>query len=367
MAKRILVFCGAHIIAGVEVVTLAYLEALRDLGIEIYCITSAWGNGAFNERLKALAIPYSSIKLGFIYPKNIRWTLDTIFHLPFAIKEIRKVINSFKPDLCYHTSFRTIFMTSFFVNTKHIYHVHDHIEPNPFNKFILTRIQNKTSHFITVSDATAKSLIECGISTEKIITLYNGTSVLPTKHAVDNFEKLKIGIVGQISAHKGHDLLFQALGGLKKDNNIKFHLKIFGTGDINYIEKLTQSAENKGIESNIEWMGYKASLDEIYTDLNLLVLPSISFETFGMVIIEAGIRSVLVLSTDNGGPAEIIEDEHTGILFQSNDVNDLKEKLRSIVNNGTKNNDYIENNYLRISNDFNIKIQAGKLLKIIYN
>jgi glycosyltransferase involved in cell wall biosynthesis len=367
MTKRVLVFCGAHIIAGVEVVTLAYLEALKELGVEIYCITNAWGNGAFNERLKALAIPYSCIKLGFIYPRNIKWTLDTVFHFPSAIKEIRKVISTFKPDLCYHTSFRTIFMTSFFVNTKHIYHVHDYTEPNLINKFILKRIQNKTSLFITVSEATAKSLIECGIRPEKIITLYNGTSVLPEKHVIDHFEKLKIGIVGQISAHKGHEMLFQALGELKKDNNIKFHLKIFGTGDINFIDKLKQSAQDKDIESNIKWMGYKANLDEIYTDLNLLVLPSMSFESFGMVIIEAGIRSLLVLSTDNGGPAEIIEDQHTGLLFKSGDVDDLKEKLVSIVNNGPKNSYYIKNNYLRISSDFNIKIQADKLLKIISN
>ncbi|WP_293312279.1 glycosyltransferase [Pedobacter sp. UBA5917] len=367
MAKRILVFCGGHIIAGVEVVTLAYLEALKDLGVEIYCITNAWGNGAFNERLKALAISYSCIKLGFIYPKNIRWTLDTLFHLPSAIKEIRKVIRSFKPDLCYHTSFRTVFMTGLFVKMKHIYHVHDYIEPTSFNKFILTGIQHKTTRFITVSDATAKSLMESGISAEKVSTLYNGTSILPEKQNIDNFEKLKIGIVGQIAIHKGHEMLLDALGELKKNNNIKFHLKVFGTGDINYIDKLKQNARNKDIESNIEWMGYKANLDEIYKDLNLLILPSIAFESFGMVIIEAGIRGILVLSTDNGGPAEIIEDKKTGYLFRSGDINHLKEKLLMIVNNPIDSKNCIKKSYLKISKDFNITIQAESLLKIIYN
>ncbi|WP_175474503.1 glycosyltransferase [Pedobacter rhizosphaerae] len=367
MPKRILVFCGGHIIAGVEIVTLAYLEALKDLGVEIYCITNAWGNGEFNERLESLNIPYSSIKLGFIYPKNIRWSLDTLWHFPPALRHIKKIISQFRPDVCYHTSFRTIFMVGAFVRTKHIYHAHDYITPSKYNKLIFKFIQNKIIQFIAVSNTVARNLIQCGVNPEKIQTLYNGILPKDQTNITRNFEILKIGIVGQVSAHKGHELLFSALAELKKDNSIKFELKIFGVGDDFYKNKLQNISKNIGIETYITWIGFKANLDEIYQDLNVIVVPTISSEPFGMVIIEAGIRNVLVLATNSGGPAEIIEDQHTGLLFQSGNVNDLKDKLRLIADNPTKNSYYTENNYQKIISDFNIKTQAFKLLQIIYN
>jgi glycosyltransferase involved in cell wall biosynthesis len=60
----------------------------------------------------------------------------------------------------------------------------------------------------------------------------------------------------------------------------------------------------------------------------LLVSPSASYETFGLVVVEAFACGVPVVASRLGAMAEIVEDGHTGLLFTPGDPNDLAEKVR---------------------------------------
>ena len=364
MSNRLLVFCGGHLMGGQEIVTLNYLIELRKLGVEIYCITNAWGDGIFENRLKALKIPFSSVKLGFIYPRNPLWTLDTLANFPKALKEIKKVIAHFKPDAYYHTSCRTIYILQLFLKTKHFLHVHENIENTMFNRHILKSISKKTEKLFAVSNTTREALISCGVSNLKTEVLYNGTSIVPQKkRPIKN--SLILGIVGQVAAHKGHELLIDALT-LLNAKNISFYLKIFGTGAQLYIDFLKNKTKANGLDEKIKWMGFYNNLNEIYENIDVLVMPTLIKESFGMVIIEAGVRNVLVLTSDTGGPIEIIEHNQNGLLFESGNVNDLALKLEQICNSNFEYSKIIDNNYAKISAEFDICKQAEKLKYMLF-
>src|SRR6266487_288698 len=69
-----------------------------------------------------------------------------------------------------------------------------------------------------------------------------------------------------------------------------------------------------------------------YRRADVLVVPS-RYEPFGMVILEGMLHGLPIVASAVGGPAEILHDEHTGLLFPPTDVQALSRQLIRLVHN----------------------------------
>jgi glycosyltransferase involved in cell wall biosynthesis len=69
-----------------------------------------------------------------------------------------------------------------------------------------------------------------------------------------------------------------------------------------------------------------------YRRADILVVPS-RYEPFGMVILEGMLHGLPIVASAVGGPAEILDDEHTGLLFPPTDVSALSRQLIRLVHN----------------------------------
>ncbi|MGH8570884.1 MAG: glycosyltransferase family 4 protein, partial [Gammaproteobacteria bacterium] len=65
-----------------------------------------------------------------------------------------------------------------------------------------------------------------------------------------------------------------------------------------------------------------AALAPWYREADVLVVPS-WYEPFGMVVLEGMLYGLPIAAADVGGPAEILEHEHTGLLFPPRDAGAL--------------------------------------------
>ncbi len=74
-----------------------------------------------------------------------------------------------------------------------------------------------------------------------------------------------------------------------------------------------------------------AELPDYYAAADAFVLPSRS-EGFGIVLVEAGMSGLPLVSTKSGGPEEIILPEN-GLLSEVNDALSLSEALEQVVMN----------------------------------
>jgi glycogen(starch) synthase len=75
------------------------------------------------------------------------------------------------------------------------------------------------------------------------------------------------------------------------------------------------------------------STDELmqwYAVADVLVVPS-WYEPFGMVILEGMLYGLAIIAAEVGGPAEILEDQRTGILFPARDAEALADALTRLV------------------------------------
>ena len=71
----------------------------------------------------------------------------------------------------------------------------------------------------------------------------------------------------------------------------------------------------------------------IVGDAACLIMPSVSYETFGRTIVEAFAKGTPVVASRLGAMSELVKDGLTGALFEPGDADDLILKVRQLMAN----------------------------------
>lgn len=342
---KILFICGAGYVSGLEVVTIALMKGLRNRGHEVRCVTSTWGDGDFAARLEASQIPCIRLPLGFI-SKKLSWsalkmTLDQIRKLPQLWVGYYYYKRDYKPDIIIHSNIHHILVLWLFLSRpRNFYHVHNCFPVTKFYRLIFWLINLKMQHFVGVSKYVANSLTELGIIKSKVSFVHNGTEITSSanagtiklgnavngKYEKFNPSKINIGIIGQIGEWKGHDDLLEALC-LIKNQSMDFVCSIFGRGDGVYIRSLKEKLRRCELSEHVNWAGFIKENAEIFSAIDICVIPSRFEEPFGMVAVESATFGIPVIATRKGGLQEIVFDEKTGFLVEAGAPNQIAEKL----------------------------------------
>lgn len=153
----------------------------------------------------------------------------------------------------------------------------------------------------------------------------------------DEEEKLNHDIitVGRLSKQKNQLLLLKAFHKIK-DQLPDYRVKIYGEeSEEGSKAKLLEYVKEHGLDVQVQFMGQSSSLEKEIRNASLFVLPS-DYEGMPNALIEAMVLGLPVISTDCpcGGPAELIENEVSGILISVGDEDGLaKAMLRVLMDN----------------------------------
>ena len=192
----------------------------------------------------------------------------------------------------------------------------------------LTRFVEK---IICISNFTKQEYINCGVASHKCVTIYNGVDL--NKFIRTDFKQtglINIGSIGRLEVWKGHHILLRAIPIIIETiKNIKFLIVVRSNQD-NYLIKL---AHELRIEKYIIFFEAIENVEEIFSKFDIFVHTSIEPEPFGRVIIEAMAMGLPVISTNIGGPKEIIKDGYDGYLLPPDDSKILAEKIIYLIDN----------------------------------
>ena len=133
---------------------------------------------------------------------------------------------------------------------------------------------------------------------------------------------------GSFNPHKGIHLLVEAFKGIRSNNAL---LKIYGSGpDQLYVDNLVRMA---GGNASIEFCGLYSEdkTGEILSNVDVVVIPSLCYESYSMTLHEAMACDVPVVAADSGAMAEKIKDGVNGFLFRMGDSEHLRAVLQKIV------------------------------------
>ncbi|MDU1906116.1 MAG: glycosyltransferase [Dysgonomonas sp.] len=132
--------------------------------------------------------------------------------------------------------------------------------------------------------------------------------------------------VGRLSKEKGLSTLLEAI---KDFPNIK--LKMVGIGESRYDENLP----------NVEFLGFrdKKQIQELIKGAWYTVIPTRSYETFGLSCAESLSLSTPVIASRIGALPELVRDGENGFLFTPKNVVELKSVIRKAISLSDKDYD----------------------------
>lgn len=164
----------------------------------------------------------------------------------------------------------------------------------------------------------------------EIVDVEKFTSAHKNKEKHDGFN---IVFIGRLSEEKGVIYLLEAVNLIKKNMNSKdMQLKIVGDGPER--AKLQQYVDSSRLNSFVEFVGWKQrdELVDIFKTTDVFVGPSIKSdsgwkEAFGIVFAEASSAGVPVITTDQGGMIDIVDDGNTGFIIDQKSAKLIAEKL----------------------------------------
>ena len=182
----------------------------------------------------------------------------------------------------------------------------------------------------------------------------NPLPFMPT--SVSPLTEKRVIAVARYSREKGIDLLLQAWSEVEKRTN-EWRLEIFGDGDTTAFEALI---DKLGIDRNrCKLNGRTSDIEQEYLKSSVAVCSS-RFEGFGMIIIEAMVCGLPVVSFDcPWGPRSIIKDGEDGLLVENGQVDKLADAMVSLMEDAYKRN-LFANNAIRNVQRFRIENIANQ-------
>jgi len=137
--------------------------------------------------------------------------------------------------------------------------------------------------------------------------------------------KTVLGIAGQLTAIKGHEVLFKALSKLVEPNLV---LLVIGEGAMN--QQLQDLAKTLGIGHQTRFIGFQENLPAVFSILDILVHPSFS-EGFPQVIMEGMLMGLPIVASRIRPVEELVTDNVHGLLFLPGDVEALRRCLERLL------------------------------------
>ena len=197
-------------------------------------------------------------------------------------------------------------------------HCAPHRQSIYLRQYRLLQVLKDASLCLAPSRFTSNQYIDNGVSANKITVNKNGVRfpAQPIKRSPPSTRKLSFGYVGGEGVAKGAELIKKAFAGLEHDHYI---LKV--VDNLLNLNQRSIFASHWPIKGELQIIpAYtQATMDDFYSQIDVLLFPTQWKESFGLAVREALVRDVWVIATDSGGVSEDIVDQKNGFIIPFHD------------------------------------------------
>lgn len=146
-----------------------------------------------------------------------------------------------------------------------------------------------------------------------------------------NGDRVVFGYTGGFAPHKGVHLLLTAFRNMPAENA---RLRLYGgvSHEMEYAQELLRIVQG---DKRIEFCDtyQPAQVGEILQGIDVLVVPSLVYESYSLSLHEALACNTPVIASNIGAAVEAITDSTNSFTFTAGDASDLKYKMESIAGN----------------------------------
>ena len=219
----------------------------------------------------------------------------------------------------------------------------NHKKTSNINKRLVS-VLNNVEKVIANSEFTKNLAIDCGVNENKIIVINPGVDLAEelNKKSLDKVESLlkvkspRLITVSRFDKRKNHEKVVMALRNLRQIYPDIVYICIGHGDEEENIKKLVKELDLEG-----QVMFFKDISNELKNALvaksNIFVMPSVihknSVEGFGIAYVEAAQYGVPSLGGKDGGAADAIEHEKSGLICDGNNLDDIYSSINSMLEN----------------------------------
>ena len=225
-------------------------------------------------------------------------------------------------------------------NSRVIHTFHWAVEPSRAKRILVRCLLRGANSIHVCSQETKQFLSEkYGIAESRVKLAYIGADE-ETYRPLDNAEQMaqlrkRIGVsqdafvilfAGRIAPEKGIEQILEYFAVHRPKQT---ELLIVGDGD--WDQRIQQTIRRENLSDQVFKHPKTDQLATYYQISDLLVLPSLALETFGLVVIEAALSRVPSLRSDLGEAKDQIEHEESGFVYPAGDQVAFSKVLTEIL------------------------------------
>jgi len=214
--------------------------------------------------------------------------------------------------------------------------IDDPVKLGPLGRLKFIKYPHK---IITISEGIRRVLIDCGIDENRIemvrsavvveqFQLERDRSWFHSEFSVPEDVPV-IGVIAQLIERKGHRYLFEAVPDILKEfPDTQFIL--LGKGPMR--QQLEHLASEMGIGKSVIFAGFRADIEKILPNLDIVVHPALR-EGLGVSLIQAACAGRPMVASGVGGIPEIVRDGQTGLLVNPADSQAIGKCILTLLRN----------------------------------
>ena len=288
----------------------------------------------------------------------------------FAEKRIASLIKNEKIDIV-HLNTTYIYVPALAAIKSEIpfvWHLREFLEEDQhkriWNRKYGYELISKADAVITISNSLYMKYSKL-LPNSNLLKIYNGIdedyyAFLPHQILCKNI--VHIVIVGTINESKGQIQAIEACKILVENGFNNFELVIVGEMT-KYAVSLREKTRKLGVDNYIKFVGLQRNTVSFYKKADIALVCS-RFEAFGRVTVEAMMGGCLVIGANSGGTVELIDDQKTGLLYESGDARSLAQKLEYAIKNRDEAKIIAENGQKYMLRNMTARINAEKVYKL---
>ena len=274
--------------------------------------------------------------------KKIKYKIKQLYNIK-AISKIKKIISKEKIEIVHINSLFSYVgaKAALDCDVKLVWHIREILEyghhADFYNSKYAYELINSSDKIITISkyvyDYYKKYLDE-----SKMEIVYDGLEIekyYNKDKKIFKNKKMNFMLAGTIQKSKGQEEFLKALKLVKDEGYNDFNAILIGYSNDENKEKLLKQIDDLKLNNEVKYLGFQKDILKYWNDTDIAFMCS-SGEAFGRTTVEASLAGCLVIGADIGATSEIITDNKTGLLYESGNEIDLKDKIIYAINNKKK-------------------------------
>lgn len=251
----------------------------------------------------------------------------------------------------------------------------------PVKGYFEKRLYTKVDQIITLTNVHKEHLIEMlPVPAEKYVVIPNGVDSekffpqdkkdpdrlkVRKSLGIEKENDLLVGLVGKFDIQKGQMEFIEAIKTLKdRHPNVKY---VLVGADTHGIEPLQKKILNEilvsNLNSHVQMRGYSQEVQKIIKALDIFIMPSYK-ETFGLTLVEAMACEKICISSNSGGPTEILDNGSYGLLIEPKSSKAIEDGISEVVKNLKKYEEKAKQAKNRVHHKYRLKDAFTKIKEL---